>query len=97
MRKAYDYIDDDRVVVTRPAAMNEASALKALRTGDASFFWDSGATGTGRKMSTIHGLESAVRVMLEKGWIRDKGAVTEYKHQLWRKNELFAERLIRDM
>lgn len=97
MRKAYRYIDDDRVVVTRPAAMSEVSALKALRTRDASFFLDSDPSGLGRKMSEIHGLESAVHEMLEIGWIREKRAVDKYKRELWHRNEVLAERLLRDM
>lgn len=96
MRKAYDYIDDDRVVVTRPAAMSEVSALKALRTGDASFFLSSDPTGTGRRMSDILGLEIAVQSMLEIGWVRRKEDVDDYKQAVWHKNELLAGRLIRD-
>lgn len=97
MRKAYRYIDDDRAVVTRPAAMSEVQALKALRTGNASFFLDSDPTGTGRKMAEIRGLEKAVHDMLETGWTRSKNDLNEFKRQLWEKNEMLAERLIRDM
>ena len=96
MRGAYQYIDDDRVAITRPAAMGEVSALKALRTRDAAFFLNSDPSGVGRNMSEILGLESAVNIMVEGGWIRQKSDVDEYKRQLWRKNELLAERLLRD-
>ncbi|KAI0092484.1 hypothetical protein BDY19DRAFT_883745 [Irpex rosettiformis] len=97
LRKAYRYIDDDRVVVTRPAAMREVSALKALRTRDASFFLKSDPSGVGRNLSDILGLESAVDNMLEVGWVRQKKDVDEYKQELWHRNELLAERLLRDM
>ena len=50
MRMAYGYIDDDRVVVTRPAAMREVLALKALRTKDgSSFLLLSDTTGNWKK------------------------------------------------
>ena len=97
MRKAYRYIDDDRVVVTRPAAMSEVSALKALRTRDASFFLNFDPSGVGRNMSDILGLDSAVDRMLEVGWVREKRDVDEYKRELWKKNEALAERLLRDL
>lgn len=97
MRKAYGYIDDDRVVVTRPAAMREVQALKALRTGNASFFLDSDPIGIGRTMGEIRGLNEAVQDMLDQGWFRDRAHTRAYKEQLWRKNEVLAERLIRDM
>ncbi|KAI0699808.1 hypothetical protein BC835DRAFT_1267341 [Cytidiella melzeri] len=97
MRKAYGYIDDDRVVVTRPSAMSEVSALKALRTGDASFYLQSDPTGTGRNMSSVLGLETAVQSMLEVGWIRHREEVNEYKQAIWHKNNMLAERLIRDL
>jgi hypothetical protein len=96
MRKAYRYIDDNRVVVTRPSAMREIAALKALRTGDASFFLDSDPTETGRKLSDILGLQEAVQNMLTLGWLRRKSDVDEYKRQLWQKNEALAQRIIRD-
>ena len=37
-RHTYGFIDDDRIVVTRPAMMSEVQALRALRTGDAAPF-----------------------------------------------------------
>ena len=49
-RRTYEFIDDDRIVVTRPAAMSEVQALKALRTGDASSFLALDPAGTGLSM-----------------------------------------------
>lgn len=97
MRKAYGYIDDDRVVVTRPAAMHEIHALKALRTGDASFFLDSDSATPGRKMRDIRGMEKTVRRMLQTGWARSKEKVAQFKQELWQRNEAVVERLIRDL
>ena len=95
MRKAYGYIDNDRAVVTRPAAMREVYALRALRTGDASSFLDSDPTGSGLKMRNIRGLEDAVHDMLAKGWTRDGSAVRQYKNELWDRNEVAIQRLLR--
>ena len=96
MRKAYGYIDDDRVVVTRPAAMREVHALKALRTRNASVFLESDPTGSGHRMAQIAGLESSVYRMLEEGWTREKQETAEFKRELWHRNEIVIRRLLSD-
>ena len=96
MRKAYGYIDDDRAVVTRPAAMREVQALLALRTGDATPFLESDPTASGLQMVNIRGLEDAVHDMLSKGWVRDSQAVRRFKEELWERNEVVVQRLLRD-
>lgn len=97
MRKAYGYIDDDRVVCTRPAAMSEVQALKALRTGGASFFLSHDSSATGRKISEIRGIKDAVQRMLVLGFTRSREDVEQYKQELWRRNEVLVERLIRGL
>ena len=97
MRKAYGYIDDDRVVVTRPAAMREVAALKALRTKNGSSFLESDPLSSGHTMSEVRGLPSMVTEMLEKGWFREKEAVEQFKRELWDSNESVIERLLRDV
>ena len=97
MRRAYGYIDDDRVVVTRPAAMREVHALRALRTGNAASFLESDPTGTGHKMAEIRGLETAVQELLSKGWIREKTATRQFKQELWDKNERVIGKLLRTL
>ncbi len=94
MRQAYGYIDDDRVVVTRPAAMREVQALKALRTRNSTHFLASDPAGDGRKMADIPGLETAVQKMITQGWARQKEAVTQYKKELWENNGKVVERLL---
>lgn len=96
MRQAYGYIDDDRVVVTRPAAMREVFAIKALRTGDPSFFLESDPLGNGHKMSEIRGLDTAVKDMVSAGWRRTNDAVNQFKEKLWARNEAVIGRLLRD-
>lgn len=97
MRQAYGYIDDDRVVVTRPAAMREVHALKALRTGNASSFLEWDPLNVGYPMSSIRSLDRGVKEMLSKGWIREKDSVIGYKRELWRANDNLLNRLIRDL
>lgn len=96
MRKAYKYIDDDRVVVTRPSAMREVQALKALRTGNASWFLDREPTGDGIPLSAVGGLVAGIREMLNQGWTRRSQDVREYKGELWKANKVVVERLLRD-
>lgn len=95
MRKAYQYIDDDRVVVTRPSAMREVQALKALRTGSASFFFENDDS-TGGSVAQLKGLVDGVHEMLRMGWVRDRASVREYKEGVWRHNEGVVKRLLRD-
>lgn len=95
MRKAYQYIDDDRVVVTRPSAMREVQALKALRTGSASFFLENDDS-TGGSVAQLKGLVDGVHEMLRMGWVRDRASVREYKEGVWRHNEGVVKRLLRD-
>ncbi|KAK7033284.1 F-actin-capping protein subunit beta [Favolaschia claudopus] len=63
MRKTYTYVDDERAVVTRPAAMREIEALRALRSGDASYFLH--RTGISMESSTA----LAAASMLRNGWL----------------------------
>ncbi|TBU27700.1 hypothetical protein BD311DRAFT_664971 [Dichomitus squalens] len=69
LRRTYGYIDDARAVITRPAAMSEVQALKALRTGNASSFLESDPAHTGLAMGEVKGVRDAVDRMLMEGWI----------------------------
>ena len=97
MRKAYGYIDDDRAVVTRPAALREVEALKVLRTGNATSFLDSVSASTGRQMRDIRGLDKAIQRMLDVSWIRTHEELVQYKREIWHRNENLIERLIRGL
>lgn len=98
MRKAYGYIDDDIAVITRPAAMTEMQALKALRTGSADFFYDAVAKYTGSaEVSRMQALHAAVDRMLQTPWTRDVMDFARYKATLWSKNRAVVERMLRDL
>ncbi|KAI0366212.1 hypothetical protein BV20DRAFT_952667 [Pilatotrama ljubarskyi] len=95
-RRAYGYIDDSRAVITRPAAMPEVQALKALRTGDASAFLSSDPAGIGQPIGNLQPVREAVMHMVREGWVRDTRGWAEWKHGVWMKNREVAERILRD-
>lgn len=94
MRKAYGYIDDDRAVVTRPAAMSEVQALLALRTGDLKYFLEQDPDDA--TDPPVRAFINDIQEMLEKGWVRDPSDLRRYKERLWRDNEDVVGRLLRD-
>ncbi|EMD34839.1 hypothetical protein CERSUDRAFT_117047 [Gelatoporia subvermispora B] len=96
-RQAHSYTDDDRAIVTRPAAMREVAALKALRTRDAESFLRSDPSGRGRTLGDIPPLRDAVQHMVDEGFVRKKDEVRAYKEGVWRRNREFAARLLTDM
>ncbi|OCH84402.1 hypothetical protein OBBRIDRAFT_741660 [Obba rivulosa] len=95
-RKSYDYANDDRAIITRPAAMREVHALKALRTGDATSFLRSDPAGQGHMIGDITAVREAVEYMLQGGFTRRKEDVRAYKEGVWRKNLEVAGRLLTD-
>ncbi|KAF8206216.1 hypothetical protein K438DRAFT_1816814 [Mycena galopus ATCC 62051] len=76
IRNAYKYADDDRAVVTRPAATREVEALRALRTGDTSYFLNK--TG----ISTDSPTAEAAEKMLRLGWVRSE-EFRVFKQNIW--------------
>jgi hypothetical protein len=62
MRASYTYVDDDRAVVTRPAAMREVEVLRALRSGDALYFFQ--WSGISQDSTVAHGVDD----MMHLGW-----------------------------
>ncbi|KAI0766182.1 hypothetical protein BD413DRAFT_481527 [Trametes elegans] len=96
-RRAYGYIDDPRAVITRPAAMPEVQALKALRIGDASAFLASDPADIGRPVGSLQFVRDDVARMMHEGWIRDKTGWDTWKARVWQKNREVAERILRDM
>ncbi|CDO74195.1 hypothetical protein BN946_scf185043.g247 [Trametes cinnabarina] len=95
-RRAYRYIDDPRAVVTRPAAMPEVQALKALRTGDASSFLSSDPADIGQAIGALVPLREAVDDMMHEGWIRETRSWKDWKEEVWKRNREVAERILRD-
>jgi hypothetical protein len=97
MREAYSYIDDDRVVITRPAAIREMDAIKALRTGNASAFLASDPAQTGRTIGSHPRIHQAVEKMVQEGWIRPKKGFDAVKKRIWSQNDVVVWRLLRDL
>ncbi|KAJ7691577.1 hypothetical protein B0H17DRAFT_934873 [Mycena rosella] len=91
IKEAYIYINDDRPAVTRPAAMREVEALRALRTNDARYFLN--RTGIARDSPTARAAED----MLDLGWARSEDDFRSFKQDIWDANDRVAERLLRDM
>ncbi|OJT10588.1 hypothetical protein TRAPUB_12887 [Trametes pubescens] len=96
-RRAYGYIDDTRAVITRPAAMPEVQALKALRTGDASAFLSSDPADIGQPIGDLQPVREAVIAMMSEGWVRDRQGWDDWKAGVWRRNRYVAEKILRDM
>lgn len=96
-RQAYGYIDDIRAVITRPAAMSEVQALKALRTGDPSAFLTSDPADIGRTMGEMPMVREAVRQMMREGWIRGRQEWMDWREGVWTRNREVADRILRDM
>lgn len=96
-RRTYGFIDDDRVVVTRPQVMSEVQALKAFRTGDVSGFLASDPAETGLTMGDIPAVRDAVEHMMRTGWTRSRSGWAEWRAWLWQRNTDVARRILRDL
>ncbi|KAJ7761986.1 hypothetical protein DFH07DRAFT_739565 [Mycena maculata] len=90
-KKSYTYVNDDRAVVTRPAAMREVEALRALRTRDASFFLQ--RNNISMDSPTAHAAEA----MMHLGWVRSEQEFHSFKQQIWRANDYVVEAMLRDV
>ncbi|KAJ6546927.1 hypothetical protein B0H19DRAFT_954108 [Mycena capillaripes] len=91
IKRSYTYIDDPRAVVTRPAAMREVEALRALRSGDAAYFLD--RMGIAMDSPTGHAAEAMMRL----GWTRSEEESRSFKQDIWNANDRVVERLLRDL
>jgi len=97
MREAYTDIDNDKVMITRPAAMSEVQAVRALRAGDASTFLASDPANLGIKLGDHQGIREAVEEMMRKGWIKTKEGFEDCKRKTWERNEIVMMRILRDL
>ncbi|SJL09859.1 uncharacterized protein ARMOST_13240 [Armillaria ostoyae] len=86
---AYTYVNDDRAVITRPAAMREIDAVKALRQGSALDFLEQSDYNAP--------IRDSVHRMMRRGWVRNREEVRAFKQSLWERNERVVERLLRDL
>lgn len=84
-------MNDDRAVITRPAAMREVEAIRALRSGDATYFLN--RTGIPLDSHTARAAEDMLRL----GWVRSEDESRAFKQELWKANERVVERLLRDL
>lgn len=82
MRASYTYADDDRVVVTRPAAMREIAAIKALRTRR--------VEDESPNLQT----KEAIQEMMNRGWTRSKREMQLFKEEIWMQNENVVQRIL---
>ncbi|KLO11988.1 hypothetical protein SCHPADRAFT_921523 [Schizopora paradoxa] len=89
MRKAYEYIDDERVTITRPQALRDIPAIAAFRAGMYSPTND----------SATHLLEFTddVDKMLSRGWKKTYNEVRAFKERLWAENRKSASRILNDL
>jgi len=97
LREAYTHVDDDKITITRPAAMSEVQAIKALRMGDASTFLASDPANSGIRLGDHRGIREAVEEMMRKGWIRTKEGFEDCKRKTWEKNEVVMMRILRNL
>jgi len=97
LREAYTHIDDDKITITRPAAMTEVQAIKALRMGDASPFLASDPAKSGTRLGDHRAIREAVDEMMRKGWVKTTEGFEECKRKTWEKNEVVMMRILRDL
>jgi hypothetical protein len=97
MLDAYTYIDDDRVVITRPAVIREIDAIKALRSGNASALLASDPAKSGKPIGSHRYVRQAVEKMMREGWIRPREGFMAVKRNIWHQNEKVVWRLLRDL
>ena len=88
IREAYAFLDDD-VTVTRPHAVREIFAVKALRTGQ----W-SPRPGITNQVADV---KTAVDEMIKKGWMRSAEQFSRFKNGSWAKNTNVVRRILNDI
>ena len=96
-RRTYGFIDDDRVVVTRPALMSEVQALRALRTRDAAPFLAADPARTGRAVGAHPRVRAVAEAMIRDGWVRSAEGWRTWKAEVWARNRAVVEKILRDL
>lgn len=79
MREAYGYINDNRVVITRPQALREIAAIGAFRDARTPELEQS-SVFTGR-------FAEDVTLMLKEGWQKSQRSFRDFKEELWKENQ----------
>ena len=80
---------DDRVTITRPQAVREVFAVKALRTGK----W-SPRPAIGYQVKEV---ARDVKNMIEKGWVRSADQFATFKEERWAQNRDAVQRILNDV
>ncbi|KIM89558.1 hypothetical protein PILCRDRAFT_190842 [Piloderma croceum F 1598] len=88
MRQTYSFIDD-RVTVTRPQAVREIFAVKALRTGQ----WSPQLVVDNQVKNVMMAMDK----MIERGWIRSADQFTIFKDEIWARNAEVVRRILSDV
>jgi len=85
----YSFLDD-RVTVTRPQAVREIFAVKALRTGQ----WSPRPAVNHRRVKEV---AMDVNKMVENGWVRSADQFTIFKDGIWARNTEVVRRILNDV
>ena len=96
-RHTYGFIDDDRIVVTRPAMMSEVQALRALRTGDAAPFLAARVADAGMTAGEMPAVRAGVERMMKEGWAKPARGWDEWREGMWSRNRDVADKMLRDI
>jgi len=97
MQDAYTYLDDDRVVITRPAVIREIDAIKALRSDNASSLLAGDPAKSGKPLGSHPYVSEAVEKMMQEGWVRPTEGFMAVKKRIWDENERVVSSLLRDL
>ncbi|KAG8851530.1 hypothetical protein FRB96_009203 [Tulasnella sp. 330] len=88
LRAAYTYIDDDRLVITRPQAVRDADAIFALRTG---------STRHIRNDFRLEELNTSLRRMMLRGWRTSAAYFYAVQTKVLKYDQDIVWRLLRDL
>ena len=97
IRESYAHLDDDRVIVTRPAAMSEIAAIRSLRTNNITTFLASDPAQSGVSFGPHPRLRGAAEQMLRASWHRSKEGFDSVKRHIWDQNEAVVTQLVFDV
>jgi len=89
MRQMYSFLDD-RVTVTRPQAVREIFAVKALRTSQ----WSPRPAVNHHRVKEV---AMDVNKMVENGWVRSADQFTIFKDGIWARNTEVVRRILNDV
>jgi len=90
MRESYSFLDD-RIIITRPHALREIFAVKALRTGQ----WS--PPPSMQNQMNVKKVKMGVDKMIEEGWIRTPELFAEFKDGVWEDNRDVVRRILKGL